>query len=165
MALAGVSGAQRYNRLYKGKGYRRQSDQHPQPSLGDIALRPGRAEGEGVAFNLFPQFAAWLPRALAGVVVETTEAVARRATEKVPERTGTLKASQHIRFSKSKQTGQIVSGRIDYKAVDPTAKEPNHEYAFFVEVGTHNTKAQPFLIPALIAERPEFNRRVRELIK
>jgi HK97 gp10 family phage protein len=157
MAMTGS----RFRSLYGQRGYRPQSVLNR--SLGDIKLSGSRAEGAGVPFNLFPYLGDRVPQALGEIVVETTEIVARNADAKVPVLTGRLKASQRVRYSRSRQTGAVVSGRIDYKAIDPTANEPKHEYAFFVEVGTSKTRAQPFLLPALIEERQMFNYKCRTL--
>ena len=54
-----------------------------------------------------------------------------------------------------------MTGRIDYMAVDPEGSK--HYYGFYVEVGTHKTRAQPFLLPALVSERQPFNARCRNL--
>ncbi len=151
MAMA----ASRARALYGRKGYRPQSQLNR--SYGDIMLKRGRQEAAGVPFNLFPQIGAHLPFILGDIVRETTENIAAKANASAPVRTGRMRDSQRVRYSHGK-SGAIVSGRIDYKAIDPTAKEPKHEYAFLV-----NTRAQPFLLPALIDERSEFNRKLRNL--
>jgi hypothetical protein len=74
---------------------------------------------------------------------------------------GTLKASQRVIYYRSRQTGSIVTGRIDYMAVDPPGSK--HFYGFYVEVGTHKMAARPFLLPSLISQRQPFNQKCRNL--
>lgn len=151
----------RMAKLYGKRGYRRQSEL--KRAYGDISLKRGRQEAEGVEFNRFPEIADRLPFVLGEIVVETTVAVFRKSQGKVPVLTGTLKESGTVRYFKSRKTGQIVTGRIDYNPKDPTSNDPKHTYGFYVEVGTHNTAAQPFLLPSLIEERSSFNQRLRDL--
>jgi HK97 gp10 family phage protein len=154
----------RFGQLYrKAGGYTRQSSQHPQPSIGNVQFGRGRAEGAGIAYNHFNAIGARLPVILGDIVQETTEAVSAKARANTPVDTGNLRDSQVVKYSKSRSTGAIVSGRIDWIALDPYGGHPDHEYAFFVEVGSHNAKAQPFAVPALVAERPEFNHKLRTI--
>lgn len=150
----------RMKRLYGKKGYRPQSVLNR--PIGEVRLSRGRQEAKGVAFNDFPEIGDRLPAILADIVVETTEAVARAADDKVPVgETGALKASQQVRYTKARRTGQIVTGRIDYNPEDPPGSK--HYYGFYVEVGTVKSRAQPFLVPAVMGERDEFNRKLRNL--
>lgn len=155
--------ASRFRQTYGKKGYRPQSVL--KRSIGEVMLKRGRQEAAGVDFNLFPALGDALPEVVSEIIVETTESVAGKADAKVPVRTGRLKASQRVRYSRSKATGTVITGRIDYKAIDPTENEPKHEYGFFVEVGGARGAAQPFLLPALISERQPFNARFRDLEK
>jgi hypothetical protein len=158
--------ASRFRSLYGQRGYRPQSVTGR--ALGEIRLKPGRAEAEGVPFNLFPYLSDRVPEALGEIVVETTEEVARLADDKVPigkdkgkHKAGTLKRSQRIIYYRSRQTGTVVTGRIDYLAQDPDGS--GHYYGFYVEVGTSRTPAQPFLLPSLISQRQPFNEKCRNL--
>lgn len=145
--------------LYKHRGYRPQSVL--KKPLGEIRLKRGRMEAQGVNFNLFPEIGAAFPFILGNIVIETTMGVAARADANVPDKTGRLRESQHIRYSTARNTGAVVTGRIDYNPEDPDGSK--HYYGWYVEMGTVKTKAQPFLLPALMAERSEFNRRLRDL--
>jgi hypothetical protein len=80
------------------------------------------------------------------------------------------------RFYKKRGSDLVMTGRVDFKAVDPTAKDPKHSFAKAVEVGSVRTNKsigkgsghyaippQPFLVPAIVAERPVFVARFKDL--
>lgn len=166
MALA----AARINRTTAAGGYKRRM-------LMDRTYRPqsirnrqlgGLTAPKGSAFNLFPEIADRVPAALGEIVIETTGNIATKADQKVPvgpdvgtHKGGTLKASQRIIYYRSRTNGEVVTGRIDYMAVDPPGSK--HYYGFYVEVGTYKTRAQPFLLPSLISERQPFYDKCRHL--
>lgn len=110
----------------------------------------------GRAFNDLPAIIAAFPDVISAIVAETTEEVAREARATAPIRTGRLRASVKTRYGHRRGDGMVLSGRIDVKARDPERNDPKHLYAWYVEVGTVHTKAQPFLLPAVIANRPVF---------
>lgn len=161
MAMATVKMTKsKFRQVYGKRGYRPQSVL--KKPLGQIKLGKNRAEGQGVPFNLFPQIADRLPGILGDIVVETTVAVAAGADSKVPVgKTGALKKSQAITYFHSRENGAIVTGRVAYDPEDPPGS--GHFYGFYVEVGGARGAAQPFLIPALIAERSEFNQKLRNI--
>lgn len=123
------------------------------------------------AFNHFPEIIAEFSDVLSAIVVETTEAIAKEADAAAPVGSrfsrpapGTLKLSETTRYFKNRDGG-VVSGRIEFKAKEPNARDPYHLYAFYVEVGTSHTAAQPFLLPAVMRERQTFNAKLGDLEK
>lgn len=169
MPMASVPGRPRRNR---------------QDAIGSISIRPGRAEGR--AFNNFPAIAAAFPEILSAIVIETTEELGALAESTAPVQPtrgrhwkpgdpapGTLKRSKRVRFAKRRGTDLVISGRVDFKATDPTAADPKHSFAKAVEVGSTRTRgrgrghyrvpAQPFLAPAVEHERPLFIARIKDL--
>jgi hypothetical protein len=127
-------------------------------------IKPARG-----AFNHFPELIAEFPDVLSSIVVETTEAIATEAEAAAPVGSrfprpapGTLKLSGTKRYFKNRDGG-VVTGRIDFKAAEPNAHDPYHQYAFYVEVGTSHTPAQPFLVPAVVKERTVFNAKLGDL--
>lgn len=150
--------------------------------------------GLGLSFNNFPAIIAAFPAAISDIVVETTEHLSVLAVAKAPQQgqsrgrppgswngrrdvaPGTLRRSMKTRFYKRRGTDIVLTGRVDFKAVDPTAKEPNHSFAKAVEVGSVRTnasigkgaghykvEAEPFVVPAIVNERPIFMARLRSL--
>jgi hypothetical protein len=151
-------------------------------------------KGLGKSFNNFPAIMKAFPLAISDIVIETTEELGRYAVAIAPEQgqsrgrppgswngrrdvaPGTLKRSMKTRFYKRRGTDITLTGRVDFKAVDPTAKEPNHSFAKAVEVGSVRTNASigkgaghyqvpadPFLVPAIMVERPLFLERLHGL--
>lgn len=151
-------------------------------------IKPGRA------FNNFPAIMAAFPEAVSAIVVETTNELGRYAAILAPVQgasrgrapgmwngrrdvaPGTLKRSMRIRFAKRRGTDITLTGRVDFKAKDPTAREPNHSFAKAVEVGSVRTNASigkgsghysipadPFLVPAVMVERALFLGRLKRL--
>ncbi|MBA3587308.1 MAG: hypothetical protein H0W41_06700 [Chloroflexi bacterium] len=145
-------------------------------------------------FNNFPAIAAAFPGALSDIVVETTEHLGTLAQARAPQQgqsrgrphgswngrpdvaPGTLRRSKRVRFARRRGTDLVVTGRVDFKAVDPTRKDPKHTFAKAVETGSVRTNAsigkggghyyvrpQPFLVPAVINERPIFIDRIADL--
>lgn len=100
----------------------------------------------------------------------TVYAVERRAQQNVPADTGTLR--QHIASSFSKRTGfgkvGIKPGRVAIAGRGGSALtrhgarvlEPK-KYAHFVEFGTSNMAAQPFMLPAAEGERSAYAQRLK----
>lgn len=143
------------------------------------AIRPGKA------FNHFPQIMAAFPEAISEIVRETTEHLADLAEAAAPIQPtrgrpwkagdvapGTLRRSRSTRFFRRRGTDTTITGRVDFKAVAPSRKDPKHPFAKAVEVGaTRRTKggryyripAQPFLVPSVIHERPVFIARLQDL--
>lgn len=133
-------------------------------SIGDIKGARGRAESAGVAFNLFPALGDILPELLEVIVDQTVDDVDATAYALAPSgETGKLKLERKKRYSRSRKTGSIISGRIDWFAEDPTKEHPHHEYPFYVEVGTEDTAAQPFVIPSIQINRVRFMGRLIRL--
>lgn len=135
-----------------------------QEAIGMIRGARGRAEGKNVAFNLFPQIAAAFPGVFADIIAETTIALADRAQMHAPTAVhwrpgdpeqGTLKIG--ITYGFRWGAYGVTSGIVEAKAIDPTSKDPRHNFARPVEVGGVHTPAQPFMVPALVETRPGFN--------
>lgn len=140
----------------------------------------------GKAFNNFPAIAAAFPEALSAIVVETTEELGDLAASNAPVQPtrgrpwkpgdappGTIRRSKRVRFAKRRGTDIVLTGRVDFKAVDPTAADPKHTFAKAVESGStryrgrggghYRVPAEPFLVPAVEAERPRFVARIKDL--
>lgn len=85
-------------------------------------------------------------RSMSQVVTASARALAQRAKDNAPERSGDLKRSirPHVYFGLS------------------AAVVADIRYAFFVEYGTSFTPAQPFMGPAVEEESPEFFRSAAE---
>lgn len=159
-----------------------------------ISVKRGRAEGR--SFNNFPAIIAAFPVAVSDIVVETTDHLGVLAAANAPVQggahsrgrphgswngrpdiaPGTLQHSMKTRFFKRRGSDLVVTGRVDFKAVDPTAKEPQHTFAKAVEVGSvrtnrsigkgtgyHAIPPHPFLVPAIVSERPIFVARLKDL--
>lgn len=163
MAMAGVAGASRRRVRHD--------------AIGEI--KPGRA------FNNFPAIMAAFPEAISEIVKDTTEHLADLAEAAAPIQPtlgrpwhtgdvepGTLRESRKTRFFRRRGTDITLTGRVDFKAIDPSKNDAKHTFAKAVEVGaTRRTKrgryyrirAQPFLVPAVIHERPVFIARLMDL--
>lgn len=170
-----------------GRPKRRRSD-----PIASISLKRGRAEGR--SFNHFPAIMAAFPEAISDIVIETTAHVGVVAAARAPVQgeargrppgswngrrdvaPGTLQRSMKTRYYKRRGTDITLTGRVDFKAVDPTAKDPRHSFAKAVEVGSVRTNAsigrgsghyhvpaEPFLVPTVIDERPIFIARLKDL--
>lgn len=133
------------------------------------------------AFNNFPAIARAFPEVISAIVVETTNALGELAQAKAPVQPsrgrpwrlgdaspGTLKRSMKVRFAKRRGTDIVLTGRVDFKAVDPSKNDAKHTFAKAVEVGStrnhyysirtrhYRVPAQPFLVPAIVVMRPIF---------
>ena len=124
--------------------------------------------GSNKMWNDFPKIIAnWTP-ALSTIVVETTEDLADEADAAAPvghqlePRPGNLKVSLKKRYFRNSDGG-VATGRIEFDARDPNKRDPYHLYAFYVEVGTSHTSAQPFLLPAVVHNRPIFMAKLGDL--
>lgn len=170
-------------------------------AMAGVAGRPKRVRTDpigsikpGKSFNNFPAIMAAFPEAISEIVAETTEHLGIRAMAAAPVQgsargrphgswngrpdvaVGTLRASMKTRLFKRRGTDIVLSGRVDFKAVDPTAKEPNHSFAKAVEFGStrlnstigrgaghYRVPNEQFLVPAIIRERPVFIARLKDL--
>jgi hypothetical protein len=161
-----------------------------QDPIGEVRMKRGRKEW----FNDFPRIMKRWPEAVSEIVIETTEELGRYAAMIAPEQgqsrgrphgswngrpdvaPGTLKRSMKTRYYRRRGTDITLTGRVDFKAKDPTAKEPNHSFAKAVEVGSVRTNRSigkgaghysipedPFLVPAVVVERPLFVERLKGL--
>src|SRR4051812_47423551 len=106
-----------------------------QDPIGEIRMKPGRAEW----FNDFPRIMLAFPAAISEIVIETTEELGRYADLLAPEQgqshgrphgswngrpdvaVGTLKRSMKTRYFKRRGSDITLTGRVDFKAKDPTA--------------------------------------------
>jgi HK97 gp10 family phage protein len=93
-----------------------------------------------VVSNRFAEIAAKLPQATGEVVQKTILAIETQAKIKVPVDTGALRAS--IQTEMETETSGVVS--------------TNQEYAAYVEYGTVNMAARPYMTPAAEGERSHF---------
>lgn len=172
----------------RGPSRRRRSD-----PIGTIGTSGGRG-GILRSFNGFPAIMAAFPEAISEIVVETTNHLAVLAVAKAPQQgqsrgrppgswngrrdvaPGTLRRSAKVRFARRRGTSMVLTGRVDFKAKDPTAREPNHSFAKAVETGSVRTNAsigrggghyrvaaEPFLVPSIVTERPIFYARLADL--
>lgn len=121
----------------------------------------GTIRPEAGAFNHFAAIAQAFPGALEDIVRETTEALGEKAVNLAPRRTGHLATSKQTHYHR--RESQVISGRVEFYATDPSGRRPAHEYAFYVEVGTVDTPAQPFVVPAIMEERGEFRSKLLAL--
>lgn len=172
-----------------GRPKRRRSD-----PIGMISVKRGRAEGR--AFNNFPAIMRAFPEAVSAIVAETTVELGVMAAGKAPVQggsnsrgrpvgswngrkdvaSGTLQRSMRTRLFHRRGTDIVLTGRVDFKATDPTAKDPKHTFAKAVEVGSVRTNASigkgaghyaipghPFLVDSIVEERPRFVGRLLDL--
>lgn len=165
MAMAGVAASQKRPRV---------------DPIGSVRLSAGNQVGRSLGagfFNHFPQIIAAFPRALSDIVVETTHELGELSQERAPVEKrqrrgdpapGNLRDSMRVRFAKRRGTDLVVTGRVDFKAVDPRG----HRYARPLETGSvrsmrrsgrnraslHKTYVEPrhFLVPSIVDERPLF---------
>lgn len=135
------------------------------------AIKPGKA------FNHFPQIIAAFPDAVSGIVVETTEllgdvANAMAPTLQNPRRgdpaPGNLKASKRTRYYHRRGSDLVVTGRVEWPAVDPRG----HRYAKPLETGSIRktrrglrrvTKGSGWLVEAIVPMRGRFIRNLQGL--
>lgn len=168
-----------------GRPRRQRSD-----PIGMISVKRGRAEGR--AFNNFPRIIAAFPDAVSDIVAETTEHLGALAAGNAPQQgsargrahgswngrpdvaVGTLSRSMKTRLYRRRGSDLVMTGRVDFKAVDPSGSK--HTFAKAVEVGSVRTNrsigkggghyaiaAEPFLVPSIVAERPVFVARLQGL--
>ena len=132
-------------------------------AIGEVRASRGRAEGRGLAFNLFPEIARIFPGVFADIIAETTIDIAEKSQARAPvdvnprpgdPESGTLKLSMSYGFRWGAKG--VTSGIVEYKAIDPTKREPRHNFARAVESGGVHSPAQPFLVPTIVEERPIF---------
>lgn len=89
--------------------------------------------------------------------------VERLATEDVPVDTGNLKLSiQHVKVGGSVAIAKAVRGM---KTVITYLVGTNVKYAKYVEFGTENQRAQPFLRPAYYAVLPNYIRKIKQILR
>lgn len=94
----------------------------------------------------FPDIVDALPEATRQLARKYIDKVYRHSQERVPVDTGSLKASGHI----YEEADAVV---LSYNA-------PNNigiSYAAYVEYGTHKTRAQPYVNPAVESAMDVFN--------
>lgn len=137
---------------YGRKGYR------PQSILKrDIGRVTAGGTPTGGSFNNIPAIIAAFPEVCADIVIESTEEFLALAQAKAPRgATGDLSTEAKITYRDAK--GGVMA-RVDFTA----KSEVDHLYPWYVEVGTVDTPAQPFVVPAIVAERPLFHARLRAL--
>jgi hypothetical protein len=150
--MAGPMSGAGFKSLYGRKGYRPQSVL--KRSIGEV--KAGKAISSG-SFNNFPAIIAAFPDICDDIVIETTEELAILALGKAPVGpTGELSIEHKI---KHRRTPKGSNGRIDFTA----KSEGDHLYPWYVEVGTTDTAAQPFVVPAVVEMRTRFHGRLREI--
>ena len=112
----------------------------------------------GGFFNNIPAIIAAFPVEVGNIVIETTEEeFVPRAQAKAPRgETGRLRVEVNTRFRNAK--GGVMA-RVDFDA----GEDEGHEYPFYVEVGTVDTPAQPFVVPSIEETRPVFHQKLRGL--
>lgn len=118
-------------------------------------------------FNDWARIANALPVLYEENVVQTALDIFAQADRDAPvgsgkkPKPGTLRASGHVKTNS--RGGNVVRATITFAAAEKEPSDSRHYYAFFVEVGTHSTPAQPFLVPAVIANRPKFMARFTQM--
>jgi hypothetical protein len=152
-----------------------------QDPIAEIRMKRGRQEW----FNNFPAIMAALPEEISKIVVQTTLEIGAESALAAPVQPtrgrpwrqgdiapGTLRRSMRTRFARRRGTDITLTGRIDFKAKDPTQKDPKHTFAKAVEVGStrrrpsgghYRVPAQPFLVPVVVRKRPVFVARLMDL--
>ena len=98
-----------------------------------------------MSFNHFPEIAAMWPAVMADIEAESAQLLLDRAVAKAPVATGELAASGHLE-----------PGADGTDVVFDAVNEEGTPYAGFVELGTVDTPAQPFLLPASLETEPDF---------
>lgn len=87
------------------------------------------------------------------VVEEVVELIATKAMDLAPVDTGKLRRS--IKYTVKKMTKDIIAGNIEVAV----------KYAKHIEYGTSDTKAQPFLEPAIEEGIKRLNKELQEAHK
>lgn len=137
---------------YGRKGYRPQSVL--KRAIGEV--KGGGAPSSG-SFNNIPAIIAAFPIAAANIVIESTEEFVAMAQARAPRGpTGDLATEVKTTYRDSK--GGVMA-RVDFTA----KSEGDHLYPWYVEVGTVDTAAQPFVVPSIMDERHLFHARLRDL--
>lgn len=94
------------------------------------------------------RFLARLPALLRVALRESGDAVAQRARENAPSKSGALAAS--------------ISAQTDDAGVSITATAP---HATVIELGSYRRAPRPFLHPALLDEREALRERIRRALQ
>lgn len=100
-----------------------------------------------IVYNHFPAISAAIRPAVRQIVQETCFAIETTAKIKVPVDTGALRASILSEMT-GDTSGQVATGI---------------EYSVYVEYGTVNMAARPYMTPAAEAERRHFMRKLSDL--
>lgn len=125
------------------------------------------AEEYEVLYNLLPELAVALQKTASEAVKKAAFDIQKLAAENAPVDTGFLKSSIYTVTQGASTYGQGVTaggGGPDTRLLDEVAAPTSAteavvavgaNYGAFVELGTKNMAAQPYLIPAAEAERPQ----------
>jgi hypothetical protein len=139
---------------YGRKGYRRQSVL--KRAIGEV--KAGGAPSSG-SFNNIPAIIAAFPVECAEIVFESAAELIAFADARAP-RGETGKLATEVKTS-VRDTKGGVTVRIEWVAASDAAGL--HKYPWYVEVGTVDTAAQPFVVPSIMDERHLFHARLRDL--
>ena len=101
--------------------------------------------------NRLPEITAAIPRAVYEAVMHAAEQVAESARARVPVATGDLQRAIHVEVTED--------------GVEVLAGDRKVFYGIFVEHGTVNTPAHPFLVPALEENRELILGELRDAIR
>ena len=98
--------------------------------------------------NRFPQIKRAIRKQVVNVVNETAEEVLDIAKQLAPYKTGELRNSGHLEFDSRNELQKVVF---------------DAPHAPFIEFGTSNMEAQPFLRPAIASVKSRRNRRLGQI--
>lgn len=131
-----------------------------------------------VSFNRFPEIAAALPKETDEVVRKAAFDIEARAKDRARVDTGALKSSIYVTlgsgesdYAQAASAAQAANPGVEVlpPADKPQAHEalvgPSVEYGAFVEFGTRNTPAHPFMIPAAEEVRPAFVEAMKKMLQ
>lgn len=158
--------------------------------LGEIRLRPGRAEyasANRMSWNHLPAIIRAFPQALSEIVRETTEELGEVAAAFAPVQgqthsisglvgrpvhsgdptPGTLRDSKKTSYFNRRGSDVVITGKVAFDAKD----KRGHKYGRPVESGSirrgrqglYRVPARHFLIPAVVEMRPRFIGKIASL--
>jgi HK97 gp10 family phage protein len=118
-----------------------------------------------------------LPKKRGKLIRETAFRVEDKAKRMTPLLTGALRSSGYTSTdqgsthaagaaeAEGRRPGVGITEEAAPEAAGNAIVGFSVEYALFIELGTSRMAARPFLVPAVEAERPEFERMAKELVE
>jgi hypothetical protein len=117
-------------------------------------------------FNSLPEVIALIQKAAEDMVVQSAKNIAKTAVDNAPEQTGFMASTVYTSTKEGSTYGQGAGSPPKDSTMMPEVPKPANaqsawvavaaDYAIDVEMGTIHMAPEPYLIPALESERPNF---------